>query len=66
LVNADRSGFRLVKNAELKPEAFGAPAWARDSNSIFATTSTTFTTSISRERFEEMGAHGNSTGCEHE
>ena len=28
LVNADGSGFRLVKNAELKPDAFGAPEWA--------------------------------------
>jgi TolB protein len=35
LVNADGSGFRLVKNAELRPEAFGAPEWARDSKSIF-------------------------------
>ena len=30
LVNADGSGFRFVKNAELRPEAFGAPEWARD------------------------------------
>ena len=35
LVNADGSGFRLVKNAELKPGAFGAPEWARDGKSIF-------------------------------
>jgi len=35
LVNADGSEFRLVKNAELKPEAFGAPEWARDAKSIF-------------------------------
>jgi TolB protein len=35
VVNADGSGFRLVKNAELKPEAFGAPEWARDGKSIF-------------------------------
>src|SRR5438132_2082889 len=35
LVNADGSGFRLVKNAELRPEAFGAPEWARDGKSIF-------------------------------
>ena len=35
LVNADGSGFRFVKNAELKPEAFGAPEWARDGKSIF-------------------------------
>jgi TolB protein len=35
LVNIDGSGFRLVKNAELKPEAFGAPEWARDGKSIF-------------------------------
>src|SRR5262250_2753323 len=35
LVNADGSGFRLVKNAELKPDAFGAPEWARDGKSIF-------------------------------
>jgi TolB protein len=35
LVNADGSGFRLVKNAELKPDAFGAPVWARDGKSIF-------------------------------
>ena len=35
LVNADGSRFRLVKNAELKPEAFGAPKWARDGKSIF-------------------------------
>jgi TolB protein len=34
LVNADGTGFRLVKNAELKPEVF-APEWARDSKSIF-------------------------------
>jgi len=25
LVNVDGSGFRYVKNAELKPDAFGAP-----------------------------------------
>jgi TolB protein len=35
LVNADGSSFRFVKNAELKSEAFGAPAWARDGKSIF-------------------------------
>jgi TolB protein len=35
LVNADSSGFRFVKNAELRPEAFGAPEWARDGKSIF-------------------------------
>jgi TolB protein len=35
LVNADGSGFRFAKNAELRPEAFGAPEWARDGKSIF-------------------------------
>jgi TolB protein len=35
LVNADGSGFRFVKNAELKSEAFRAPVWARDGKSIF-------------------------------
>src|SRR5436305_5005074 len=35
LVNAEGSGFRFVKNAELKPDAFGAPEWARDGQSIF-------------------------------
>jgi TolB protein len=35
LVNADGSGFRLVKNADLKSDAFGAPEWARDGKSIF-------------------------------
>jgi TolB protein len=35
LVNADGSGFRFVKNAELRPEAFGAPEWSRDGKSIF-------------------------------
>src|SRR6266702_4533432 len=35
IVNADGSGFRFVKNAELKSEAFGAPTWARDGKSIF-------------------------------
>jgi TolB protein len=35
LVNVDGSGFRIVKNADLKPEAFGAPEWARDGKSIF-------------------------------
>ena len=35
LVNAGGSGFRFVKNAELRPEAFGAPEWARDGKSIF-------------------------------
>jgi TolB protein len=35
LVNVDGSGFRFVKNAELRPDAFGAPEWARDSKSIF-------------------------------
>jgi TolB protein len=35
LVNADGSAFRLIKNPELKPEAFGAPEWARDGQSIF-------------------------------
>jgi Tol biopolymer transport system component len=29
------SGFRFVKNAGLKSEAFGAPEWARDGKSIF-------------------------------
>jgi TolB protein len=35
LVNSDGSGFRFVKNAVLKSEAFGAPEWARDGKSIF-------------------------------
>ncbi len=35
LVNADGSGFRFVKNSGLRPEAFGAPEWARDGKSIF-------------------------------
>src|SRR6266536_5296313 len=35
LVNADGSGFRFVKNAGLKSEAFCAPEWARDGKSIF-------------------------------
>jgi TolB protein len=35
LVNADGSGFRFVKNAALKSDAFGAPEWARDGKSIF-------------------------------
>jgi TolB protein len=35
LVNADGSGFRFVKNAGLKRDAFGAPEWARDGKSIF-------------------------------
>jgi TolB protein len=35
LVNADGSGFRFVKNAGLKSDAFGEPAWARDGKSIF-------------------------------
>ena len=35
LVNPDGSEFRIVKNAELKPDAFGAPEWARDGKSIF-------------------------------
>jgi TolB protein len=35
LVNADGSGFRFVKNAGLKSDAFGGPAWARDGKSIF-------------------------------
>jgi len=35
LVSVDGSGFRFVKNAELRPEAFGAPEWARDGKSIF-------------------------------
>ena len=35
LVNADGSGFKVVKNAELKPDAFSAPEWARDGKSIF-------------------------------
>src|SRR5438094_144226 len=35
LVNADGSAFRFVKNAELRPEAFGASEWARDGKSIF-------------------------------
>src|SRR5258708_25688297 len=35
LVNADGSRFRFVKNAELRPEALGAPEWARDGESIF-------------------------------
>jgi TolB protein len=35
LVNADGSEFPFVKNAKLRPEAFGAPEWARDGKSIF-------------------------------
>jgi TolB protein len=35
LVNSDGSGFRFVKNAGLKADAFGAPEWARDGKSIF-------------------------------
>jgi TolB protein len=35
LVNTDGSGFRFVKNAGLKSEAFGTPEWARDGKSIF-------------------------------
>ena len=35
IVNADGSGFRFVKNAALKNDAFGAPTWARDGKSIF-------------------------------
>ena len=35
IVNTDGSGFRFVKNAGLKSEAFGAPTWARDGKSIF-------------------------------
>jgi TolB protein len=35
LVNADGTEFRLVKNGELKPDAFGAPEWAHDGKSIF-------------------------------
>jgi TolB protein len=35
LVNVDGSGFRFVKNAGLRPEAFGAPEWAHDGKSIF-------------------------------
>ena len=35
LVNADGSGFRFVKNAGLKADAFGAPEWSRDGKSIF-------------------------------
>src|SRR4029453_6659303 len=35
LVNADGSGFRFVKNAELRPEAFGAPEWAREGKQFF-------------------------------
>jgi len=51
LVNAAGSGFRLVKNAELRPEAFGAPERARDGKSISATIWTTFTRSTSMETF---------------
>jgi TolB protein len=35
LVNADSLAFRFVNNAGLRPEAFGAPVWARDGKSIF-------------------------------
>ncbi len=35
LVNPDGSGFRFVKNAQPKSEAFSAPEWARDGKSIF-------------------------------
>ena len=35
LVNADGSGFRFVKNAALKSDAFGAPTWSVDGKSIF-------------------------------
>jgi TolB protein len=35
LVNADGSGFRFVKNAGLKSDAFGEPTWSADGKSIF-------------------------------
>jgi TolB protein len=35
LVNTDGSGFRFVKNAGLKADAFGEPKWAGDGKSIF-------------------------------
>ena len=35
LVNADGSGFRFVKNAGIKSDAFGAPTWSADGKSIF-------------------------------
>jgi TolB protein len=35
LINADGSDFHLVKNADLKSDAFGAPTWAPDGKSIF-------------------------------
>jgi TolB protein len=35
LMNADGSGFRFVKNAALKSDAFGAPTWSVDGKSIF-------------------------------
>ena len=55
LVNADCSGFRFVKNAELRPEAFGAPEWARDGD--FLPRSRQHLPHRSRwKRFEEMGA----------
>src|SRR6266496_663095 len=46
LVNAEGSAFRFVKNAELRPEAFGATA-----NRFSATISTIFTRSISMDMF---------------
>ena len=46
LMNADGSGFRLVKNAELRPEAFGAPNGRATANRFSVTTSTIFTRSI--------------------
>ena len=51
LVNANGSGFRFVKNAELRPEAFGARNGRAMANRFSATISTTFTTSISMETF---------------
>jgi len=66
LVNTD--GFRVpfVKNAELKPEAFGAPEWARDGKSIFCHDLENIYTSIRWKRFEKNGSSEYSDCCEHE
>ena len=51
LVNVDGSGFRFVKNAELRPEAFARRNGRATANQFSATISTTFTRSTSMETF---------------
>jgi TolB protein len=67
LVNADGSGFRFVKNAALKAEAFGAPVWARNGKSIFChDLDNLYQIDLDGSVLKKMGALEDSDRREHE